>query len=126
MTMQRMILMTVVAMALIAFRVAWGGGIDTAEAKNHVGETNTVCGTVVSAHYAKWDKGSPTFLNLDKPRREAVFTVVVWGEQRALFPEPPEKAYLQKRICVTGKIGLYGTVPQIVVTNPAQITIEAN
>jgi hypothetical protein len=41
--------------------------ISAAEAKDHVGETRTVCGKVVSTHYATSSKGQPTFLNLDEP-----------------------------------------------------------
>ena len=41
--------------------------LTTAEAKDHVGDRATVCGRVVSTHYAKSSKGEPTFLNLDEP-----------------------------------------------------------
>jgi site-specific recombinase XerD len=41
--------------------------LTAAEAKDHVGETATVCGSVVSTRYATGTKGQPTFLNLDKP-----------------------------------------------------------
>jgi len=34
--------------------------------KDHVGETRTVCGNVVSTHYGVKSKGQPTFLNLDE------------------------------------------------------------
>jgi len=37
------------------------------EAKEHFGESATVCGDVVSTRYAASTKGQPTFLNLDKP-----------------------------------------------------------
>jgi hypothetical protein len=37
------------------------------DAAAHVGETATVCGTIVSANYAVKSKGQPTFLNFDKP-----------------------------------------------------------
>jgi hypothetical protein len=49
------------------------------EAKDHVGETATVCGSVVSTRYATSSKGRPTFLNLDKPYPNQVFTVLIWG-----------------------------------------------
>ena len=35
------------------------------EARAHVGEHATVCGTVASGHYAMRSGGRPTFLNLD-------------------------------------------------------------
>ena len=33
---------------------------------NYVGETETVCGEVVSTHYSTGSRGTPTFLNFDK------------------------------------------------------------
>jgi len=60
----------------------------TSEAKEHFGETATVCGEVVSARYADSTKGQPTFLNLDKPYPNQVFTVVIWGNNRSKFGTP--------------------------------------
>ena len=48
--------------------------ITATEAKDHVGEVRTVCGLVVSTHYATGSKGQPTFLNLDEPYPKEVFT----------------------------------------------------
>jgi hypothetical protein len=39
----------------------------------------TVCGKVVSTHYAKSSKGEPTFLNLDEAYPNEVFTILIWG-----------------------------------------------
>jgi hypothetical protein len=53
---------------LLAFSTAaQTNKITAAEAKDHVGEVRTVCGKVVSTHYASGSKGQPTFLNLDEP-----------------------------------------------------------
>jgi len=59
--------------------------LSVAEAKEHVGEVATVCGTVVSTRYAASTKGSPTFLNLDKAYPNQVFTIVIWGKDRSKF-----------------------------------------
>lgn len=91
------------------------------EAKDHIGETATVCGTVASTRYAASTKGQPTFLNLDKPYPNQVFTIVIWGSNRSRFGRP-EVEYNQKRICVTGKISLFRGVPEIVADDPGQIT----
>jgi DNA/RNA endonuclease YhcR with UshA esterase domain len=96
----------------------------TSEAKEHFGETATVCGEVVSARYADSTKGQPTFLNLDKPYPNQVFTVVIWGNNRSKFGTP-EDAYKGKRICVSGKITAYGGLPEIVADDPKQIRTEA-
>jgi hypothetical protein len=90
------------------------------EAKEHIGETAMVCGTVVSSRYASSTKGQPTFLNLDKPYPSQVFTVLIWGEYRAKFGTP-EVDYKDKHICVTGKITEYKGAAEIVATSPEQV-----
>lgn len=65
--------------------------ITAAEAKDHVGETRTVCGKVASTHYASGSKGQPTFLNLDEPYPKEVFTILIWGSDRAKFGAPETK-----------------------------------
>jgi DNA/RNA endonuclease YhcR with UshA esterase domain len=97
--------------------------LSAAEAKEHFGENATVCGEVVSTRYAASTKGQPTFLNLDKPYPNQVFTVVIWGDNRSKFGKP-EDDYKGKRICVSGKITAYAGLPEIVADDPKQITVE--
>ena len=99
--------------------------LTAAEAKDHVGETATVCGNVVSMRYAASTKGQPTFLNLDKPYPNQIFTVVIWGTNRSKFGRP-EVEYSEKRICVRGKITEYRGVPEVIADAPPQITAEAS
>ena len=99
------------------------GVLTAAQAGDHVGETATVCGVVASARYAASTRGQPTFLNLDQPYPNQVFTVVIWGSARGAFPQAPEMAYRAKRICVTGLIEAYRRSPQIVVAGPDAIRV---
>jgi len=94
--------------------------LTAAQAKDHIGERATVCGQVASTRYAARSRGRPTFLNLDKPYPNQIFTVVIWGEDRAKFGEPEEK-YRDKRICVTGLIRSYRGVAEIIASEPKQI-----
>jgi hypothetical protein len=94
------------------------------EAKEHFGETATVCGEVVSTRYAEPSKGQPTFLNLDKPYPNQIFTAVIRGENRIKFGKP-ESDYKGKQICVSGKITVYAGQPEIVVTDSKQVTVES-
>ena len=94
--------------------------ISAAEAKNHIGERATVCGEVAGVHYAARSRGNPTFINLDKPYPNQIFTVLIWGSDRPKFGDP-EEAYQSKHICVTGKISDYKGVPEIVAYEPEQI-----
>jgi DNA/RNA endonuclease YhcR with UshA esterase domain len=98
-------------------------GITAAEAKNHIGEKSTVCGNVVSTHYSTRTKGSPTFLNLDEPYPNQVFTILIWGSDRAKFGDPESK-YNGRNVCVTGLIKDYKGVPEVVVEQPSQIEVQ--
>ncbi len=97
--------------------------ISAVEAKEHVGKTFTVCGKVTSTRYAAATLGQPTFLNLDKPYPNQIFTIVIWGTDREKFGQPEVK-YRDRQICVTGLIKLYREIPEIVPTNPNQIQVQ--
>src|SRR5438309_5266859 len=100
----------IVAMTVVA--VLWASlgqaqnSISAAQAKDHVGEKVTVCGEVVSTHYAARSRGNPTFINIEKPYPNQIFTVLIWGSDRPKFGDP-EEMYRSKHICVTGKISVY-------------------
>jgi hypothetical protein len=93
------------------------------EAKDHVGESRTVCGKVVSTRYASGSKGQPTFLNLDEPYPKEVFKILIWGSHRAKFGAPETK-YKDARVCVTGKITSHREKPEIIATEPDRIVQE--
>jgi hypothetical protein len=93
--------------------------IPSAQAKDHVGQTGNVCGKVADTRYLESGR-QPTFLNFDKRYPEHTFTAVIFGENRAKFGTP-EKDYLDKDICVSGKIEDFNGKPQIVVTDREQI-----
>jgi DNA/RNA endonuclease YhcR with UshA esterase domain len=93
------------------------------QAKNHLREKATVCGLVVSTKYAASSHRSPTFLNLDNPYPRQPFTIVIWGDDRAKFGTP-EATYANKRVCVTGTIEEYRGKPEIVATDPSQLTSD--
>ena len=71
--------------------------LSAAEAKDHFGENATVCGEVASTRYVASSKGQPTFLNLDKPYPNQIFTVVIWGNNRSKFGAP-ESGYKGRNI----------------------------
>ncbi len=68
------------------------------------------------------DRSRPTFLNLDQPYPNQIFTVVIFGSDRAKF-RAPELKYADKKICATGPIKTYRRTPEIIVTQPSQLTI---
>jgi hypothetical protein len=97
--------------------------ISAAEAKNHIGEKATVCGEVASTHYAARSRGNPTFINLDKPYPNQIFTILIWGSDRPKFGDP-EQTYSGKQVCATGTITIFRDVPEIVAHDPAVIKLQ--
>ena len=97
--------------------------LDPGEAARHVGETVTVCGVVASAKFLSRSRSQPTFLNLEEPYPNEIFTVVIFGSDRAKFGTP-ETTLNAKRICVTGKIQEYRGLPEIILSDPKQLKTE--
>jgi DNA/RNA endonuclease YhcR with UshA esterase domain len=108
---------------IISVCLAQENFITAKEAASHIGEVQTICGTVASTKYSTKSKRQPTFLNLDQPYPKQIFTIVVWGSDRGKFPEPPEDLYMGKKICVKGMIKEFRGKPEIIVNDPSQITI---
>ena len=95
-----------------------------AEAGRHEGEEAMVCGLVAATKYAAGVRGSPTFLDFGAAYPDQVFQAVIWGSERARFHEAPERAFLHKQLCVTGRIRLYRGKPEITVKDPAQLVLD--
>jgi DNA/RNA endonuclease YhcR with UshA esterase domain len=91
------------------------------DAAGHIGETATVCGVVASAKFAAGSRSQPTFLDLGKAYPNAAFTAVIFGDDRRKFGTP-ETSLRGKRICVTGQIREYRGKPEIIVSDPSQLT----
>jgi hypothetical protein len=68
-------------------------------------------------------RGKPTFLNLDKPYPNQIFTVLIWGESREKFGTPEEK-YRDNQVCLSGKISRYRVALEIVVSDPQSIKVQ--
>jgi hypothetical protein len=90
-------------------------------AASHIGETATVCGVVASAKVEAKARSQPTLLDLGKRYPHAIFTAVIYGDARSKFGTP-ETSLRGKRICVTGQISDYRGKPEIVLTDPSQLT----
>lgn len=114
-------LFVVLLLALFIVRPIYPQQLTSAQAKNHEGETATVCGVVASEHTATSSRGQPTFINLDAPYPNQVFTILVWGEDRRNIGALPQS---NSRICVTGLITDYRGVPEIVLKSKQQLTLK--
>lgn len=97
--------------------------VQAIEAQKYIGDVKTICGKVVDSRFASSIVGHPTYLNIDRPYPNPVFTIVIWGNDRNNFDPNPEGYYLYKPICVTGLIQSPEGVAQIEINNPKQIWI---
>ncbi len=79
----QMKILAVAATLLFWASIGQAQTLTAAQAKAHEGENATVCGTVASEHTATRSRGEPTFINLDSAYPNQVFTVLVWGDDRA-------------------------------------------
>ena len=116
--MKRIAVLLIVLAVLVPAQAA---NLTASEAKKHVGEDATVCGLVVSVHFASGSKGMPTFINLDKPYPNHVFTILIWGDDLPSFSENPTH-WEGRKACAKGTITLYASVPEIVAKSQSQVT----
>lgn len=92
--------------------------------KDHIGDSVKYCGKVVTARLMDRMNNAPAFLNIDGAYPNQVFTVVIWKPEREKFTEKPETFYLNKNVCIYGKIELFREQMQIVVRSESQIVIQ--
>jgi hypothetical protein len=66
--MNRLLVLLATGVVLLSSAQALGAKkkLTTSEAKQHIGETATVCGVVASGRYSERTRGSPMFLEIDK------------------------------------------------------------
>ena len=117
--MRKIICFTILSLAIPTLALT-AEMLSAPDAGKHIGEQATVCGVVASSKYAQRARGRPTFLNLDKTYPNPIFTILIWGDDRAKFGAP-EIEYLDKRICVAGTITAYRGNAEMKVSDPAQI-----
>jgi hypothetical protein len=117
---QALVVLVLATPSPVAWAAPW---LATQDAADHIGEVATVCGTVASTNFAIRSKGQPTYLNLDRPYPNQVFTILIWGSDRPKFGTP-ETTLMAKRVCATGTIKEYRGKPEIVATDPRQLTTQ--
>ena len=114
----------IIIAVLVCIAFAQEQSIASNKAIDYVGEYVTVCGEVVSAHFASRSRGKPTFLNIDEPYPRQTFTVVIWGNNRNKFGGNPENTLLWKDVCVTGRVEIFRSVAQVTAKSSDQITVS--
>ena len=101
----------VTASAILAFACCASAQIvPPSEATKHIGEQATVCGTIADKHVASQSRGTPTFIDLDKPYPNQTFSIVVWQRDKAIVGSLPASG----KLCVAGLVEQYRGKAEIV------------
>jgi PKD repeat protein len=106
--------------------------VDWRDAGNYIGQSITVEGVIKDTYYALNNSSKPTFLNFNIPYEDS-FKCLIWGSDRSkfvnAFHSSPESYLLNKSVQVTGVIKEYpegSGIPEMILTEPSQITIVEN
>ncbi|MEM3265842.1 MAG: DNA-binding protein [Thermoplasmata archaeon] len=95
--------------------------ITASQAIQYIGQRKTVCGVIASVKYLRYSRGQPTFVNIDKPYPNQIFTLIVWGSDRMKFSNIDSIFTQGKKICATGLIKSYHGKPEMIIREPYQI-----
>ena len=111
------------ALSLCAFS-AGAVTVTPTDAIGQVGHAAKVCGVVASANYAADSRAHPTFLTLVdpvQPHPTGALTAVIYGTDRAKFGNP-EMTLPGQRVCVTGFISYFHQRPEMMLSDPSQLS----
>lgn len=97
-----------------------GGRFNTTQAKYHIGNKATVCGTVVSTRRTK--KANALYLNFDRMYPNQDFYATVWDSNSPNFSYDPETYLVGMKVCVTGMISTFNDIARISINNEKEIT----
>ena len=92
---------------------AFAQSITATEAASHIDQHATVCGRIAGEHTAYRSNGRPTFIDIDQPYPNQIFTVLIWSEDRANVGDLPRSG----RFCATGTIKEYRGRPEMIIRN---------
>lgn len=94
------------------------------DAAKHEGDSVTICTKIFGGRYFENSNRAPTLLNAGAKYPDAPLTIVIFGENRTAFKNKPEEFYIDKKVCVSGKIVIFKGKPEIIVTEEKQIVVK--
>jgi hypothetical protein len=112
------------ALSLWAFS-AGAVTVTPTDAMGQVGHTAKVCGMVASAVYDASSRAHPTFVTMvdpDQPNASRTVTAVIYGTDRAKFGAAPEAVLQGQLVCVTGYVSFFRQRPEMILSDPGQLS----
>jgi hypothetical protein len=98
------------------------GGHAANDAGAAAAQNTTYCDVVSGSKV--FESSGMILLNLGGEYPNQKMTIMIKGKDRDKFPVSPEIAFKDKKICVKGTAIDYKGKPEIIVTDPSQITVE--
>jgi micrococcal nuclease len=95
--------------------------IPAKDAAKHIGEKVTICDKIYGGKFLTGP--GLTLLDIGGAHPNEALVLLIKGDDRKKFKEAPEDAFKNKNVCVTGTIIDYKGKPEIVITEPEQITV---
>ncbi len=92
------------------------------DASKHIGETVTVCGKIFGGRF--FEKNDRTLLNMGAAYPNNSLTILIDGENRKKFTNPPEDFYTNKEVCITGAIRDFKGKPEMEIVEISQIVVN--
>jgi hypothetical protein len=89
------------------------------DAAKHLNENVVVCDEIYGGKYLSG--ADITLLDVGGSHPNEQLTLVIKGDDRKKFTTPPEEAFKEKKVCITGQIVDYKGKPEIIITDPSQI-----
>lgn len=89
--------------------------IQSAQARNYIGQNKTVCGKV--AQFKEFSKG--VYLNFDQPYPKATFTAVIWNNNYSVINKL--RSVENNTLCIQGEIEEYKGKPQMILNSLQQV-----
>lgn len=96
------------------------GLFNSIQAKYQIDKTATICGTIVSS---KKSRREAIYLNFDRKYPNSPFYATIWKNHQNNFSYDPEKEFLNKKICVKGKVTEYNGMPRMSINKEEQIIL---
>lgn len=109
----------------ISFCLSAQTKVSVEEASKHVGEIVTVCDKIYETEFMEKSRQKATLLRMGGGFPMHKIDIVINFRDRKNFGDKPEAYYLDKDVCITGKVIEFKGKPQIIISKPAEIQLGA-
>jgi TonB family protein len=99
--------------------------INLQDVANYVGDSVMFCSKIYTTRYYESSDNKPTVLDVQSNFTDPIVNVVILEEDRKNFNDAPEKAYLNKDVCITGVVTMRNNIPNVVVHKREQIKVKS-